>query len=169
MSSNQTGAKDKTKFSWKEMLKTYPYFILSVLILVSVVFFGILIRNLERCRLDRNGKFDYVWDALWLVITIMLTIGYGDITIDTNFGRLVGIVTAFWGYLVYSLFVLSMNVLTMQDEYDSKAYKEFQKLDRLKILKKSAGFTIGHFILFNHFLKKKQKLIDHTKTHTFRK
>ena len=105
------------------MMKTSPYLFLSIAILVSVVFFGVILRNLERAKLDRNGKFDYMWDSLWIVIIIMLTskilklkltitVGYGDITIDTNFGRLVCIVAAFWGFLIYSLFIVSMNVLT---------------------------------------------------------
>jgi hypothetical protein len=100
------------------MMKTSPYFFLAVAIIVSVVFFGIVLRNLERAKLDRNGKFDYVWDSLWIIIIIMLTIGYGDITINTNFGRLVCIVAAFWGFLIYSLFIVSMNVLTKFDDND---------------------------------------------------
>ncbi len=49
---------------------------------------------------------------------MFLIVGYGDITIDTNFGRLICIVAAFWGFLIYSLFIVSMNVLTKFDEND---------------------------------------------------
>lgn len=108
------------------MMKNSPYILLSVSIMLSVIFFGVLLRNLERAKLNRNGKYDSFWDSLWIIIIIMLTskicqmltylsVGYGDITIDTNFGRLIGIVAAFWGFLVYSLFIVSMNVLIKQD------------------------------------------------------
>lgn len=39
--------------------------------------FGIVLRNLERANMERNGKFDYIWDAFWVIIIIMLTSKHG--------------------------------------------------------------------------------------------
>lgn len=36
----------------------------------------------------------------------MTTVGYGEITISTDLGKIVAIITAFWGSFVISLFVL---------------------------------------------------------------
>lgn len=41
-------------------------------------------------------------------------------------GRLLGIFSAFWGFLIYSLFIVSMNTLTKFDENDFNAYKEYK-------------------------------------------
>eukprot|EP00347_Sterkiella_histriomuscorum_P024199 403331967 len=166
---NQTGAKAKTKFSWKAMMKTSPYLFLALAITLSVISFGITLRNLERAKLDRNGKFDYIWDSFWVILIIMLTIGYGDIVIDTNMGRLLGIFSAFWGFLIYSLFVVSMNNLTKFDESDLNAFREYKKREGIKKLKRSAGKTIANFILFEHYHKKKMNLINYTKTDHFKK
>ena len=50
-------------------------------------------------------------------------VGYGDVTIDTNPGRILGIFAALWGQVIYSMFILSMTVWTKQDENDYYAYK----------------------------------------------
>lgn len=96
-------------------------------------------------------------------------VGYGDIVIDTNIGRLVGIFAALWGFLIYSLFVVSMNVLTKFDESDANAFKEYKKRDGILKLKKSAAKTLANFILFDHNHRKKQNLINYTKTDKFKK
>lgn len=36
----------------------------------------------------------------------MTTVGYGDVAITTDFGKIVAITTAFWGTFVLSMFVL---------------------------------------------------------------
>lgn len=104
-----------------------------------------------------------------LLKILLYIVGYGDISIDTNMGRLLGIISAFWGFLIYSLFVVSMNNLTKFDECDFNAYKEYKKREGIKKLKKSAGKTIANFILFDHYHKKKMSLINFTKTDHFKK
>jgi len=91
-------------------------------------------------------------------------VGYGDVKIFTNFGRLTCIFAAIWGFFIYSLFVISMNVLAKFDDNGAPTYKKLDKHDGRFKLKGSAQSTIANFILFNHYLRKKQKLIDHTKT-----
>lgn len=57
-----------------------------------------------------------------------------------------------------------MNNLIRFDENEQSAYREFRKIEGIAKLRKSAGKTIANFLIFNHYLKKKQRLIDHTKT-----
>ncbi len=97
-------------------MKENPYLLLTGMIFCSIMILGFLIRNLERANLDRNGKLDYVWDSFWLVIVSMLTIGYGDITVFVNVSRIVFMLAIAWGILIYSFFIVSMNVLTTLSE-----------------------------------------------------
>eukprot|EP00347_Sterkiella_histriomuscorum_P011241 403373205 len=160
---DQNGTKARSKFAWKAMMKRYPYMMLICAICVSVVFFGVILRNLERANLDRNGKFDYIWDSFWMIIILMLTIGYGDITIDTNPGRIIGIFACLWGQVIYSLFIVSMNVAIKQDESDARAYQIFKRNEGMSKLKKTSSAIIGNFILYSHFNRKRESLISITK------
>lgn len=76
MNSYQNGTKANTVFSWKAMMKEHPYRFLAITLVLSVLILGVLIRNLERVNLDRNGKLDFIWDSFWLVIISMLTSKY---------------------------------------------------------------------------------------------
>lgn len=45
---------------------------------------------------------------MWLIIVTFNTIGYGDITPDTLWGRIFLIIACFWGVSIYSIFVVSI-------------------------------------------------------------
>ena len=92
-------------------------------------------------NLDRNGKLDYVWDSLWLVIVSMLTsecisyviftiVGYGDISIFVNVSRIVFILAIIWGTLIYSFFIVSMNVLTTLTEDEKEVYDQIVRNEK---------------------------------------
>ena len=52
----------------------------------------------------------------------MTTVGYGDIFPKTRVGRLIGIVIAFWGMFIVSLFVVSLTTMLEFDAGESKAF-----------------------------------------------
>ena len=58
----------------------------------------------------------------------MTTVGYGDLFPKTNIGRIVGIVIAFWGVFIVSLFVVSLSTML---EFDSGEQKAFLLNERL--------------------------------------
>jgi hypothetical protein len=58
----------------------------------------------------------------------MTTVGYGDFYPKTNIGRIVGIVIAFWGVFIVSLFVVSLSTML---EFDSGELKAFLLNERL--------------------------------------
>ena len=52
----------------------------------------------------------------------MTTVGYGDFYPKTNIGRMVGIVIAFWGVFIVSLFVVSLSTMLNFDPGEEKAF-----------------------------------------------
>ncbi|CDW88362.1 UNKNOWN [Stylonychia lemnae] len=100
----------------------------------------------------------YVLLGFSIVISVLFFVGYGDNEIQTNPGRIIAIFACLWGSVIYSLFILSMNVLTKQDESDESAYKQFRQEDGVKKLKKPAGKIIANFIMFNFTRRKKETL-----------
>jgi Ion channel len=60
--------------------------------------------------------------AMWNVLITMTTIGYGDYYPISHCGRVVAIITAFWGVLDTSLFVLACLNITKFEPSEAKAY-----------------------------------------------
>ncbi len=52
----------------------------------------------------------------------MKLVGYGDISIFVNVSRIFFIVAIIWGTLIYSFFIVSMNVLTTLTEDEREVY-----------------------------------------------
>lgn len=65
---------------------------------------------------------------MWNIIITMTTVGYGDFYPKTNFGRFVGVITAFWGVFFVSLFVVALtNILELEDA-ESRAFILLRRL-----------------------------------------
>ena len=63
----------------------------------------------------------------------MTTVGYGDISATSFFGRFVAIVICFWGLLIVSLVVMTV---TDQFELSHREDKSFKMMKRLILKKK---------------------------------
>ncbi len=68
-------------------------------------------------------------NTIWNVFVTMTTVGYGDFYPKTNIGRIVGIIIAFWGVFIVSLFVVSLSTML---EFDSGELKAFLLNERLQ-------------------------------------
>ena len=55
---------------------------------------------------DKNTGLGSYFNSIWVTIITMTTVGYGDISPTSNIGRVVGVITALWGAIVTSLFVI---------------------------------------------------------------
>lgn len=59
---------------------------------------------------------------MWNVLITISTVGFGDIYAKSDCGRVVAIITGFWGIFYLSLFVVSLMKLTKMDDQEEKAY-----------------------------------------------
>jgi potassium intermediate/small conductance calcium-activated channel subfamily N protein 2 len=74
--------------------------------------------------------------AMWNCLITMTTIGYGDYYPISHCGRFVAILTAFWGVLDTSLFVVALMSITKFSDSEQKAYRLLERLqlkDDLKL------------------------------------
>jgi hypothetical protein len=58
---------------------------------------------------DEPSNIRSMLTSYWLIIITLTTVGYGDITPTTFFGKFVCIITAFWGSFIVSFCVLVVN------------------------------------------------------------
>jgi hypothetical protein len=92
----------------------YPILILSIISLSTTTMLAYLLRIVEYApRVDLNGEilhtqgeFQKLSNALWYIYITFLTVGYGEYIPQTNPGRLIGIFTAVYGTILYSILVV---------------------------------------------------------------
>lgn len=79
----------------------------------SLIQLSISLQIFER---EVDDNFRNITLAMWNVIITLTTVGYGDYYPKTNFGRFIGIITAFWGVFFVSLFVVALtNTLDLEE------------------------------------------------------
>ena len=84
------------------------------LFVVSVLIFAYLIRIFELPYMflgqdaETNVSLASFFNAIWLVVVTITTVGYGDISPNTQPGKVVAIMAALWGSLLISLVVVSI-------------------------------------------------------------
>jgi len=98
------------RYTFKCLLLTRPGMTINSISLVSVFILAYLMRIFELpyyLALDRVDFNEY-FTSIWLIVITMTTVGYGDISPYTSFGRFVAIFTAVWGTFLISLLVVSV-------------------------------------------------------------
>ena len=96
------------RFTFKALLLTDPARTVSVLMVGSVVILAYQLRIFEIQYYKAIGQIDFdgYFSAVWCVIITMTTVGYGDMYPVTTFGRIIGVIAAFWGTFVISLLII---------------------------------------------------------------
>ncbi len=93
---------------------------------------------------------------MWLILVTFNTIGYGDITPETLWGRIFLVVACIWGTSIYSILVVTLQNMTIFQSEDMEVYKNIViDADKEKLKKKSGKF-IRALILYIHLKKKDQ-------------
>lgn len=119
-------------FAIKAELKFRPFVVISVALIVSIVYIGMIIRTCEVPYVDPDGmdqteSFRYLFDSMWLTVITMTTVGYGDLYPSTLLGRCFSIVSFIIGNLLISLIVVVLSNETEFSEPEAKAYNVLKK------------------------------------------
>ncbi|EPB78670.1 K+ channel tetramerisation domain protein [Ancylostoma ceylanicum] len=72
-------------------------------LILGIVIFAALVYYAEKMEVNPDNQFQSIPLGLWWAICTMTTVGYGDMTPHTSFGRLVGSLCAVMGVLTIAL------------------------------------------------------------------
>jgi hypothetical protein len=89
-----------------------------------------------------NQNFDSLPNCMWFVIVTMATVGYGDFFPTSYMGRIIGMVSCFWGVFTLSTMVVILNNLLEFSEAEQKSYDLLLKMKRKDELKASTVSVI---------------------------
>lgn len=135
------GARGSPLFAVKAILKEKPFHLLIPLILLSVVVFSAAIRIFERSFVDSSSAgqdYSYIWNAMWMVMLTMTTVGYGDFFPKTHQGRFIAVLSCIWGIFLISLMVVTLTNFLLFTNEESRS---FNYINRVKALEKSKKFA----------------------------
>ena len=96
-------------FVLKCVIKQKPFTTLVSMMAVMCWVFGMQLQIFESPMDPVTGNnYGSIYNCMWNVVITLSTEGYGDISANTFFGRLVAIIICFWGLLIVSLVVMTV-------------------------------------------------------------
>lgn len=97
------------------------------LFLIGMFYFSLMIKISE--GLINKPESPSSWDqCIWLAFITMLTVGFGDTTPNTYWGRLFSILCGIFGYTFFSILVITVNQIIAFNKSESSVYTIIGKL-----------------------------------------
>lgn len=89
----------------------------------SILVLSYILRIFEIPYYHSIGQIDFddYFAAIWCVVITMTTVGFGDIVAFSYFGRVVIMLTAFWGTFLISLLIVSVGKIFELEKNQKKA------------------------------------------------
>ena len=154
------------KFPFKANMADNSLAINILLFIMCLLVFSYDLRIYERYfdELNESNLGNYLND-LWCIFITMTTVGYGDISPKSFFGRLISVVTCLFGVFLVGLVVISVTSYFNLEGIESNVYKILLKSKKMEKRNKSALNSIVQYLKSIKELKlKKSLLIDENNT-----
>lgn len=154
---NDSNAIGGISFAIKAELKERPYFVVGLLMCISILIFGYGLRNIElafikNVPLYKFQDWTYIWNGFWCIIMTILTVGFGDYYPQTHLGRLISVIACLWGTFLISLMVVSLTMSVEFTPQEEKAYEELKNNEVSFLLRAKAAkiIRISHQLKVAH-------------------
>ena len=123
-------------FAIKAIKEDSPYTFVSFALVVPLLALAYCVRIFERPLMPvTNQNFDSFGNCMWFLIVTMATVGFGDYWPTSYLGRIVGMLSCFWGVFTLSTMVVILNNLLEFTEGERKSFDLLMKMkckDELK-------------------------------------
>lgn len=99
------GARPGAIFCLRCVFKDSPFAFITTIFVASVAIFSFLFRIAEYPIYSVSSLTMY-GNMAWMTVITMTSVGYGDYTPKTPFGRVIGALCVSWGVLIVSVMVV---------------------------------------------------------------
>ena len=146
----ESNAESGVSFALKAEVRDRPFFVVSFLMICSIVLFGYCIRNIEIAFMkDVPVEFfqDWtsLWNGFWCVTITVFSIGYGDFYPHTHLGRIIAVIACIWGTFLISLMVVAITNSLDFTPAQLRAYNEIKQEEINKDYKRKALLLVRRF------------------------
>ena len=155
------GVKLGLKFPFKANMADSSLKINVILFMICFLVFSYDLRIYERYfdELNENNLGNYLND-LWCVFITMTTVGYGDISPKSFFGRLISVVTCLFGVFLVGLVVISVTSYFNLEEIESNVFKILLKSKKMEKRNKTAYNSLVQYLKSIKEIKKKSSYLE---------
>jgi len=136
-------------FVIKCRMKKRPTLLLAMLLIVIIYVFAYALYITENVVLIRAGKspnIDSFMTSIWMVVVTISTVGYGDVTPKTKLGRLVTMVAALSGMVLFSLMTNSLTTELLLNPDEALSYGIIHKLAIASNQETNSALLITHLV-----------------------
>ena len=148
-------------FPFKAKMESSPLIINIFLFLLALIVFSYNLRIFERYfdTVSEYNLANYLND-LWCVFITMTTVGYGDISPSSFFGRINIIISCMFGVFLVGLMVVSVTSYLNIEGIDSNIYQILLKSEKMEERNKSAYKAIVQYLKSIRDLNQKKHNVD---------
>jgi hypothetical protein len=145
-------------FVIKAEFKDRPFVLLGITMVISIFVFGYSLRSIEMFFMHDGeaGKVQdwrYFWNGLWCVIITMSTVGFGDFYPISLLGRVIAVISCFWGAFLISMMVAGLTIAVEFNSQESISYESI----------KSAHYDLEYGTLATVLLQNSYRYFSHVK------
>ncbi|OMJ77933.1 hypothetical protein SteCoe_22371 [Stentor coeruleus] len=148
---NLTDVDNMMKFALKTILQTQVYRFIIGLLVLSVIFFALIITTIEK---GINKQVRTYSDAIFLTFVTEITIGYGDIIPSSVITQVVSVFICFCGAFMFAMLMISIqNSMDLSDN-ESSAFNDIKFNIDSKALNKLAVKVVQNWWILRKMRKK---------------
>lgn len=128
-------------------MKESPYLGILLSLCFGIIIFAYQLKIFEGPLSEASGQyFDSYFNCLWVTVITITTVGYGDIYPKTHIGRLVGITACLSGYVMISLFVITLTNMLNLSVAEQNSFNLMKRLEFREEIKEKAILALGSAI-----------------------
>lgn len=143
------------EFTLKAEFKERPFILLGITLILSIFLFGYSLRCIEMFFMpSSNQDWRYYWNGMWCVIITMATVGFGDFFPVSIIGRIIAIISCFWGTFLISLIVAAMTVAVEFNTQEAISYDSIKAAHFELELGTNASVLIQRAFRYRKLMKK---------------